>query len=700
MDNLGFQRNASFATISGAEEEVIQAHIDTVNAAANVVMPFSEWRSKFRKLWINYQWRMRHYFYIHLFVFFCNTLICGAIVWGIEEYKIPYVDCWFVSATCVFTCGLQTYDFALLSRSSQSVLLFFTWISGITVSTIPAIIIKIYRVKHEVIRSEEAARAVDNDILPIKRLVPNESIDSHVYDRIHSLPSPNRLRITAYILMIVLILSTCLVIYFISFLSMGIWLKYHYDPEDILQANQTMNPFYAAIVITITGFNQNGLSPWTGGIALLVNDVFMNIFIMFVVMSGTSLFPAIIRGVVNLCKLIVCWRYKIYFDYILLNNHRLSTVIFPSIQTRLYVTITVLLQILGVVVALILDYNNKNLAGYAGGTRFMIFMLETANTRFAGYATTDLSILASGTLIIFVLLMGVKPQMLCAINETPFEMEWMLIQTQQKLEDKVSSNTRRGSLQIFLPFNRMKHYLSRQGSLTKAQAKKYYSSIARSTQADLAVDQLNEARMQHRMSILSLDMYDASKENQNFNARISFLRMKLLLIIFCRHAVISLFSLLISTRTWLFLFIFLICAFDSYHMAPVDPKITVFRVIFEVISAFGGCGLSMGHPDVTSSFATVLTVPSKIILILTMCMGRHRGLLDSMKDQEEIEYSAQTLIDSWKQLALLEQLEKRKSLAKRQTRSTIPVITNQSRETKSTVPVVTIETTPQLITKF
>jgi hypothetical protein len=32
---------------------------------------------------------------------------------------------------------------------------------------------------------------------------------------------------------------------------------------------------------------------------------------------------------------------------------------------------------------------------------------------FIGYATTDLSLLASGTLIIFVLLMGVKPQMVC-----------------------------------------------------------------------------------------------------------------------------------------------------------------------------------------------------------------------------------------------------------------------------------------------
>jgi hypothetical protein len=94
----------------------------------------------------------------------------------------------------------------------------------------------------------------------------------------------------------------------------------------------------------------------------------------------------------------------------------------------------------------------------------------------------------------------------------------------------------------------------------------------------------------------------------------------------------------------------------------------------------------MGHPSVASSFATVLTVPSKIILILTMCMGRHRGLLDSMKDQEGIEYSAQTLIDSWKQLALLEQLDKKKTLGKHRT-----------------VPVATIsisQPTPPLITRF
>ena len=112
------------------------------------------------------------------------------------------------------------------------------------------------------ISSEESNTAVDNDILPIRRLVPHQPINSTAYERMHVLPSPERLRVTAYILMIILILLTCLAIYLTSFLAMGIWLKYHYNPNDIIQANEPMDPFYASIVITITGFNQNGLSPW------------------------------------------------------------------------------------------------------------------------------------------------------------------------------------------------------------------------------------------------------------------------------------------------------------------------------------------------------------------------------------------------------------------------------------------------------
>lgn len=131
MDNPSFLSDSTPANLLTIEEDVLQAHIETVNAAANVAVPFTDWRTRIKQIWKGYHWRMRHYFYIHLFVFFCNTLICGAIVWTIENRQVPYIDCWFISATCVFTCGLQTYEFAAFNRSSQSVLLFYTWISGI-----------------------------------------------------------------------------------------------------------------------------------------------------------------------------------------------------------------------------------------------------------------------------------------------------------------------------------------------------------------------------------------------------------------------------------------------------------------------------------------------------------------------------------------------------------------------------------------
>src|SRR5690348_13866616 len=135
-------------------------------------------------------------------------------------------------------------------------------------------------------------------------------------------------------------------------------------------------------------------------------------------------------------------------------------------------------------------------------------------------------------------------------------MEWILLQTQQQIENKVSDNSRRGSVEIFLPVNRMKDYLLRQGSLTKAKAQTYFATLFRTDRTEAAINELNERRYQHRLSL-------ASSDSAINTVHISFLEMKLLLIIFCRHAILALFSLMTSTRTWLFIFIFLICCFEA-----------------------------------------------------------------------------------------------------------------------------------------
>ncbi|CAF1434067.1 unnamed protein product, partial [Didymodactylos carnosus] len=351
------------------------------------------------------------------------------------------------------------------------------------------------------------------------------------------------------------------------------------------------------------------------------------------VISGTSLFPFIFRNIIIFVKFISPWKHKIVFDYILLNNHRLSTVLFPTVQTRIYITMTILLYILGFTVSLMLDYSNQSFASYTPGKRLLIFLFQTVNSRFAGFQTVDVSLFAEATLIVYLLLMAVKPQMLCALDESPFELEWISLQTQDEVEKTVqqsvaptTTNRRRlsstsscGSSMIF-PIQHM-HKLIRKKSLkAKLRARKYFSKIEKVENNKPKTPPVN----------------------------VSLLRIQLFLLVFSRKMLSHTFSFLILTRTWLFIFIFLICAFESHHTVPIDENITVFKIIFEVISAFGAVGLTTGYPNIKSSFATVLSIPSKIILVITMLMGRHRGLLNSMKDQEQIEYSAQVLLDIYR----------------------------------------------------
>jgi hypothetical protein len=230
--------------------------------------------------------------------------------------------------------------------------------------------------------------------------------------------------------------------------------------------------------------------------------------------------------------------------------------------------------------------------------------------------------------------MATKPQMLCAIDESPFEISWLALQARGEVDaqtNRASNLLNDTHLPVRSPtgsisaasggetlpmkhMERFERFLRRQSLVTKDRARQQFanSTIVNGTRH----------KPEHLRS----------------------LRTRLFLIYFARALIKHTFSFVILTRTWLFFFIFLICAIEYRRMAPVDPNITVFKIIFEIISAFGAVGLTLGYPNVASSFATVLSPASKTILVITMLMGRHRGLLASMKDQEAIEYSAADIL--------------------------------------------------------
>ncbi|KDR65851.1 hypothetical protein GALMADRAFT_162346 [Galerina marginata CBS 339.88] len=78
---------------------------------------------------------------------------------------------------------------------------------------------------------------------------------------------------------------------------------------------------------------------------------------------------------------------------------------------------------------------------------------------------------------------------------------------------------------------------------------------------------------------------------------------------------------------WLVWAVFLIAIVERHNLLDESKKwFDLFRVLFELVSAFGGIGLSLGFPDDNFSFVGAMSPLSKLIVIVVMVRGRHRGL--------------------------------------------------------------------------
>ena len=52
----------------------------------------------------------------------------------------------------------------------------------------------------------------------------------------------------------------------------------------------------------------------------------------------------------------------------------------------------------------------------------------------------------------------------------------------------------------------------------------------------------------------------------------------------------------------------------------------MFSILFEIVSAYGNVGMSLGYPNVNASFSSQFNTVSKLVVIAMQIRGRHRGL--------------------------------------------------------------------------
>ncbi|GLJ35666.1 hypothetical protein SUGI_0716770 [Cryptomeria japonica] len=105
-------------------------------------------------------------------------------------------------------------------------------------------------------------------------------------------------------------------------------------------------------------------------------------------------------------------------------------------------------------------------------------------------------------------------------------------------------------------------------------------------------------------------------------------------------------KLLARDSTSIFIIIFIICILESNNISQDPLNYSIFSIIFEVISGFGNVGLSVGYScalaksvntstsiscqDIPYSLSGKWSRGGKILIILTMFLGRHRSLPDSL----------------------------------------------------------------------
>lgn len=314
----------------------------------------------------------------------------------------------------------------------------------------------------------------------------------------------------------------------VAFLIMGIHLN----------ANPTLigdiNPWWWALFHSISAFNNAGFGLMNDNLMKFVHDPVINMTIAALIVIGGIGYPVLI-------VLHTFLRGKIFGknDQVqkALEND-VKDVSASSVQTRIAISGTFFLLLLGTLVPLPFEWNAQALQNLSGFDRVMALFFQSVSTRTAGFNTIDIGAMTTATLILYMFLMfvGANPAGTAGGIKIPT---------------------------MAVLYGYVKDWFMKPGQPV----------------------------------IL-------------FKKRISKFALS--------HAV----RLLFFSTLFITVVIFLICIIESKYLLTPDPLFNLTKIIFEVFSAFGTVGLSMGFTGSITSFSAIFSPYSKILIIATMLFGR------------------------------------------------------------------------------
>ncbi|KAJ9612985.1 hypothetical protein H2200_002926 [Cladophialophora chaetospira] len=340
-----------------------------------------------------------------------------------------------------------------------------------------------------------------------------------------------------------------------------------------------LDPYWTGAFFAISAFNNSGMALLDANAVALNTSYYCMLTLSLLILAGNTLFPAFLRLILwTFNKLIPKdssspeWqRRRRTIQFCLDHPRRVYTNLFPSAATWWLVSSVVVLNTIDWVGFELLNIGNDEVDSLSTGFRIVAGLFQAFAVRSGGFYVVTISKLRSGLLVLYVLMMY-----LSAFPVT------MTIRNTNVYEER--------SLGIFadeLP-------LYQESEHTAAQKDK------------------KQGLLQGLRRTITMTHGGQASQNPAWK-RQDFVRLQLR-------------SQLGHDLWWIAIAVFAITSIETGQFERDPVSFSTFNIIFEVISAYGCVGISVGIPSNNYSFSGSWHLASKLVLCAVMLRGRHRGL--------------------------------------------------------------------------
>lgn len=392
------------------------------------------------------------------------------------------------------------------------------------------------------------------------------------------------------------VLSVIVPLYFFLFqilgcIALGAWINNHQPGPPL---GNGINPWWLGVFNGASAFNNSGMSLLDANIIPFQNSKFILVTMGLMILAGNTAYPIFLRLIIwSLLKLLT-WatganefcELKDTLRFIIAYPRRVYTNLFPARPTWWLLFMLVLLNSIDWVAFELLNLGNPAIESIPPGSRALDGLFQAVAVRSGGFYVVAIPSLYIGLQVLYVIMMyiSVYPVVITMRHSNVYEERSLGIYAE---DGAAEADPERGSQPDHPLVSTHTPWLG-------------HSSPAATI-----------GRALHRS--FTWQGVGVRPPSQRPESRISFISQQI-------HGQLA------HDIWWLVLATLVIVTIETANFLADPVNFSVFNVIFEIVSAYGCVGISVGVPRDSFSFSGAWRTASKLVLCAVMLRGRHRGL--------------------------------------------------------------------------